>query len=395
MKKASMMLILLLLLATGCQRSQSDQPQTPPMQRRSVVVGIMTPLTGDVASWGDMQRKATELALSDLKGSGELGSLDLKVIYEDDKAEPKNGVNAFQKLVDADRAPIVVGSPASTVTLAVAPMANQQQVVLLSSGSTATAVGKAGPYVFRIMPSDEVQAKNMSDWALELGYKRIAIIYVENAWGRGLIDHFVTDLEGEGGMVVASESSKPDTTDFRAQLNRVRATKPDAIYAPLYTRAAGLMIRQAREMGIDQQFLGADVYSTPELVEAGGKAVNGVLYTTFGEYKGKEYQDFAQRYKSMYGREPENYASYCYDAFRIAIHAIHKIPQGRPVDGASIRQSLLSIKDYHGVTGLTNFSGRNSAEGKKFDRMMVVDGKNVPFSASRWKAVVASRGSTK
>lgn len=353
--------------------------------QRTLKIGIMTPLTGEVASWGDMQRKSTELALEDLKARGVLDGTQIQVVYEDDSATPKNGVNAFRKLADVDKVPIVVGSPASTVTLAVAPIANEKKLVLLSSGSTATDVANAGPYVFRIMPSDEVQASIMADWILELGYTNVAIIYVENAWGKGLVEQFKTDFAKKGGKILAIESSKPDSSDYRAQLSKIESLNPAAIYAPLYTRGAGLMIRQAREMGFKQQIFGADVYGTPELVQAGGDSVNGVLYTTFGQHKGPAYQQFSQRYKDKYGGEPETYASYCYDTFLIAVEAIKRIPPGEPRDGSHIRQALLSIKDFQGVTGSTTFDGRNNATGRTFDKMMVIGGKHLPFEPDQWK----------
>src|SRR5438067_8509766 len=353
--------------------------------QKTVKIGVMTPLTGEVASWGDMQSKSTELALDDLKAKGTLDGTRIQVVYEDDTASPKDGVNAFRKLADVDKVPIVVGSPASTVTLAAAPIANEKKLVLLSSGSTATEVANAGPYVFRIMPSDEVQASIMADWMLELGYKNVAIIYVENAWGKGLVEQFKTDFVKKGGKILAIESSKPDTSDFRAQLSKLESLTPESIYAPLYTRGAGLMIRQAREMGFKQQIFGADVYGTPELVEAGGDAVNGVLYTTFGQNGGTEYQQFTQRYKAKYGREPETYACYCYDAFLIAVEAIKRIPEGKPKDGSNIREALLSIKDFQGVTGQTTFDGKNNATGKTFDKLMIIDKKHVPFNLNEWK----------
>ena len=348
-------------------------------KEKEIKIGVMTPLTGDVASWGDMQRRSTELALTKVNAVGGINGKKIKVIYEDTQADPKTGVNAFNKLAEVDGVPIVVGSPASNVTLAIAPLANQKKVVLLSSGSTAPEVGKAGPYVFRIMPSDEVQSSIMADWVWELGYKKVGVIYVENSWGRGLMEAFTKDLKAKGGIILTIQPTDQDATDFRTQLFKIQALNPDAIYAPLYTRGAGLMIRQAREAGLKQQILGADVYGTPELIQAGGDAVNGVLYTTFGEYHGPEYQQFAQKYKEKYGIGVETYATYCYDAFMIAIEAIKRIPSGNEISGPNIRKELLKIKDYHGVTGLTTFDGRNSAVGKTFDKMTIRDGKHMAY----------------
>jgi len=348
-------------------------------KQTDIIIGVMTPMTGDVASWGEMQKRATEIALQKINSAGGIKGHKIKVVYEDDQANPKIGVNAFKKLVEIDRVPIVVGSPASNVTLAVAPIANQIKVVLLSSGSTATAVGQAGPYVFRIMPSDEVQSSIMADWAKNLNYIRIAVIYEENAWGRGLMEAFTKDFLKIGGTIITIQPVDPGTTDFRNQLTKIKSLNPDAIYAPLYTRGAGLMIKQAKEIGINQQILGADVYGTPELIQAGGTAVEGVLYTTFGAYHGEEYQQLAREYKEKYGIDIETYASYCYDTFMIAIESIKRIPDGKEVSGANIRNALLSISNYNGVTGISNFNGKNSASGKTFDKMTIEGGKHVPI----------------
>lgn len=344
----------------------------------SVTIGIITPLTGEVASWGEMQRNSTEMVLSEINAKGGIHGRPVRAIYEDDQAIPKIGVNAFKKLAIIDKVPIVVGSPASGVTLAVAPIANQGKVVLLSSGSTATDVGTAGPYVFRIMPSDEVQAAIMAKWALDLGFHKIAIIYVQNAWGNGLNEAFVKEFTARGGEIVSSQGVSPETTDFRGILSKIATSKPDAIYAPLYTRAAGLMVRQAKELGINKQILGADVYETPEFIEVGGHAAEGVLFTRYGQYDGPEYQAFARRYKELYGHDPGAYAAYCYDALQIALKAIANCPPD-DISGPCIRENLLDISGFRGVTGISTFNGQNSATGKTFDRMTVKEGKNVSW----------------
>jgi branched-chain amino acid transport system substrate-binding protein len=362
----------------GCSKKQPETSE--------IKIGILTPLTGDVASWGEMQKRSTDLALEKVNLRGGIRGRKVKVLYEDDQANPKVGVNTFNKLATVDKVAIVVGCPASNVTLSIAPIANKEKVVLLSSGSTATKVGEAGPYIFRIMPSDEIQSSIMANWAWDLGFRKIAIIYEQNAWGSGLMEAFKRDFSAKGGNIVLVEGSDPGTTDFRSQLSKIKSIDPNAIYAPLYTKGAGLMIKQAREMGIKQQFLGADVYETPELVEAGGSAVDGVLYTKYGEYHGSEYQAFEREYKEKYKIDTvEAYAQYCYDAFMIAIEALTIVPHDRELNGENVRDALLSISNYRGVTGISDFNGKNSASGKTFDKMTVQNGKHIPYNPSGMK----------
>jgi branched-chain amino acid transport system substrate-binding protein len=231
------------------------------------------------------------------------------------------------------------------------------------------------------MPSDEAQATTMAEWALQLGYSRVAVLYVENAWGQGLKDNFVKTFSAKGGAVTNIETSTDETSDFRSQLTRCRAANPNAIYMPLYQRQAGLAIRQAREIGINQQILGADVYETPELIEAGSSAVNGVLYTTFGRGEGPAQDEFARRYKDRFGEDAGTYAFYSYDAFRIAIAALNGTG-GTNARAESVRSFLLSLNDYRGVTGQTSFGGKTSASGKTFDKRTVKNGAFVPWTSS-------------
>lgn len=347
--------------------------------QKVIKIGVITSLTGNTASWGDMQRKATTIAIEDINTQGGVNGIPVKAIFEDDQGIPKVGVSAFKKLIATTDVPIVVGFPLSGVTLATAETANREQVVILSSGSTASKVGQAGPYVFRIMPSDEVQAAITADWAIDLGYKRIAVLYVENAWGRGLKDYFVKTFVAKGGIITQVESSTDDTSDFRSQLTKIKNDNPDAIYIPLYQRQAGLSIRQAREIGVKQQILGADVYETPELIEAGGSAVNGVLFTTFGRGKGLAQDEFAKKYEKQFGEKPGTYAYYAYDAFSIAVECI-KSSGGASAKPEDLRSCLLGLNDYYGVTGLTSFKGSTSASGKTFDKKTISDGKFIEWS---------------
>ncbi|MCG3167808.1 MAG: Leu/Ile/Val-binding protein [Bacteroidia bacterium] len=338
------------------------------VREKKIKIGIITPLTGDVATWGAMQKRATDLALEEINDS------NITVIYEDDKADPSTGVSAMNKLINIDKVNMIVGSPASNVTLAIAPILNEKKVPLLSSGSTATKVGDAGPYIFRIMPSDEIQSLITVDWAIALGKKRVSVVYVQNAWGEGLKEAFLRDFPKKGGQIQEVYGVAPNSIDFKTILQKIKENTTDAIYAPLYPKEAGILVKQIKELGIESQVFGADVYDTPEFITAGGSASNGILYTTFGQYTGTEFEDFSRKYKERYGIEVENYAVYCYDAFKIAVEAINKSTH---LDGENIRKSILQIKDYKGATGISNFDGNNNASGKTFDKKTIKEGKSV------------------
>lgn len=347
---------------------------------REIRIGFLGPYTGNLASWGDIQKRAIDLAIDNINNAGGIKGHKVKPIYEDGQGDPKIGVSALKKLAEVDRVPIVVGSPASNVTLAIAPIANDKKVVLLSDGSTAMEVGKAGLYIFRIMPSDEVQAKVMAGWMMDLGYSTAGVLYVENSWGRGLMEAFTEEYKAQGGKITTVQSSDPTDLDYRSQLSKIKAANPSAIYAPLYTDGASAMLKQAKELRLKQQIFGADVYGDPALVKAAGEAAEGVLFTRYGEYHGKEYQEFAEKYEQKYGENPETYATYVYDAVMIAAVAIGECNLAQ-LTGEDIRKALLDIKDYRGASGLSSFEGSNSASGKSFDKLIIKGGEFVPYGS--------------
>lgn len=375
--KAIALMATLVVLILGCsgELSDSTEPAKP------IEIPVITSLTGDTASWGEMQQKGTEMAVEGINRSGGVTGRDIAARFEDSQGKPQSGIAAFKQVIATSEVPITVGFPLSGVTLAAADIANRENFIILSSGSTAQAVGDAGPWVFRIMPSDEVQAQIIAEWALDLGYRKIGVLYVENAWGQGLKNNFVTSFGELGGEVVSIEATQEGDTDFRSQLAKLRDTDAEAFYFPLYQREAGLALKQARQLGLERQVFGADVYQSPELFEAGGSAVNGVLYTTFGVADNDVYRRFQKEHEDRFGQQPGNYTAYAYDAFRLAAEALERA--GWPdATAEDIREALLGITDFKGATGNLSFDGSTSASGGEFQKMVVEDGKFVEWSRS-------------
>lgn len=372
----SVMFLVLGIVFISCTKKQ------PEKTIQEVKIGYINPFTGDAAAWGEEGKMALAIALEEIDKALKDKGLRIKIIYEDTKASPKEGINIVKKLIDIDKVPLILGPAESNVGLAIAPVINQAKVTVLATGCTAAELTeKGGEYFFRVMPSDALQARIAAKWVQDLGYKNIALLYVENSWGIGLKDAFSEEFKNLGGGVSLVDGSNQDARDFRTQLSKVKKAKVDAIYAPLYPKAAGLMLKQLKEMGLKIKVIGADVYSFPELREAAGDAANGVLYTTFGAYKGKEYQEFAQKFKEKYKTEPSNYSCYNYDAMKIAALVIKNVLASRQqLTGENIQKEMVKVKDFMGATGNTTFDKNGDVTAKTFDKMMIKDGKVVPYT---------------
>lgn len=334
-----------------------------PSSTEALKIGAVFPLTGDTASYGQASKRGIDLATEEINAKGGIGGRPLEVIFEDDEGKASKALSALQKLIAVDRIPMVMGSAGSSVTLAMAPVANENKVALITPVSSSPELTtKGGPYFFRVCPSDVVQAAMMAEWFKDDGRRTAGVIYLTTSWGEGLKEEFVSKFTALGGRVVATEACKEGDRDLRAQLTKVRESKPDALYAITHGREGGALLRQAKELGITQPIYGADVWGSPELTESAGDATKGIKIIVPTKYTGAAYQAFAEAFKKRYSQEPDVYAAYAYDMTRIIAQALSGAS-----DGTHARDALRKMS-FDGVTGLTKFDQNGDVVGKGFER---------------------------
>jgi len=154
-------------------------------------IGVIGPFTGEGATYGAAMKRGIELALEEINASGGINGNRLVAIYEDSKLLPKEGVNAFNKLVQIDKVPVIIGAAASRVTLAIAPLAQKNKVVLLSSISTSDSLRHVGDFIFRNVPPNSIQGKTAAYFIIQKLHKRkVAIFYKNDEYGSDLTKSF-------------------------------------------------------------------------------------------------------------------------------------------------------------------------------------------------------------
>ena len=323
-------------------------------------VGVITPLTGEGASYGKSTMQGVNLAVSEINASSFLDK-PLEVIPEDDRIDARTGVNALRKLVDVDNVPIVIGPFGSTVVLAVSPIAEQTQTVIISASATADEIADAGDFVFRITPPNSKQGSDVADFSLNtLGSQTAAIIYQNNDYGITLKDAFETRFKELGGEVLAVESAEGGSTDFRTQLSKIKQSQPDVIFFPLHHTESGLTLKQARELGIEADFISADGAMTSELIEIAGEAAEGTYYTTLALGFGVADSlivAFNENFEETYNEEPGVYAAYAYEVTKLVAEAI----KNAGYNAEDIRDYLYSVNgdnSFFGITGTTAFDNK-------------------------------------
>jgi branched-chain amino acid transport system substrate-binding protein len=317
-----------------------------------IKIGAILPLTGPSAQYGKWIQEALELAKEEVNSSGGINGKRLEIVYEDDQANPSLAANAMRKVVNQDKVPVVFGSWASSCALAQAPIAEQTHTVMMAE-AISPKLRDAGDYVFRIQPDARYYIREFVPFVYnKLGIRKVSILYVNNDFGLDQADVFTKQFEALGGSVVSKDSFEQGTTDFKTDLTKIKGQKPEAIFCPAYTEIA-IVLKQARELGMKEQFLASVPFENPDILTAAGNAAEGVVYPHhFDPDAGPQLvKDYQQKYIEKYGRKSEGFAALAYDGIRILIEVLKK----RGSDTTSIKDALYEVRDFPGVTGPTTF----------------------------------------
>ncbi len=258
------LVVIIIVLLTVLFNSNTSQVE----QIDSIKLGVLLPLTGNNAAHGELAKRGVELALENLPSN-------IQVVYEDSQFDGSVSVNAYKKLVTQDKvqAILTLGSP---VAMSIASLANEDKVLLLGIVA-APAYSTPDDYTFRIVGSATVEADSIVDTIVNtLNKKKVAILSMGNDYGKGTASEFVHAFK-DHGEVIFNESFLPEETDFRSSLIKIKSLNPDIIFIPATGREAGLIIKQAREQGIETAFICAQACQNPDLVTIAGGSAEGLL----------------------------------------------------------------------------------------------------------------------
>lgn len=318
-------------------------------------IGAILPLTGSAARYGTWIQEALEIGKEEINSTGGINGKKLDIIYEDDQADPKIAANAMQKLASIDKVPIVFGSWASSCVLSQAPIGERTHTVIIGE-AISPKIRDAGDYVFRIQPDARYYIRKLVPFVYnELEMKKVCIFYVNNDFGLDQAKVFEAEFSKLDGNILSSEAFEQGATDFKTELIKIRARKPEAIFCPAYTEIA-IILKQARELGMKQQFFGSVPFENIDIVEAAGEAAEGVIYPHHfdSEAENELTRRYQQAYMKKYGRRSEGFAALAYDAVRIIANVLEKCAN----DTECIKTELYDINDFPGVTGMTTFDDR-------------------------------------
>lgn len=351
-------ILVVLIIIIGGTVVLTNKGPAQTASKEPIKIGSILPLTGEAAEVGLRAQESINLALEEINAQGGINGQKLEVVFEDSKCDARASSDAATKLISFDRVHIIIGGLCSGETLGAAPVAEQNKVVVLSPCSSAPKITQAGDYIFRDYPSDTFQGSFGAEYVYnKLGVRKVAILHTIGDWGNGIKDVFKQRFIELGGQIVAEESFEQSATDMRTQLTKIKAANPELIYMPAYSQGAGLILKQAKELGINAKFLDGDGGDDPNVIKVASDASEGFQVTVAASGS----DSFAQKFKAKFGHEPLVCTTYSYDAVNILSQVLKKTEN----NGEAIKNELYKIKDYKGETGsisLDSNGDRTTAE---------------------------------
>ncbi|WP_312649982.1 ABC transporter substrate-binding protein [Proteiniclasticum sp.] len=324
----------------------------------TVKVGLNYELSGSVSTYGTSLVNGIEFAVKEINAKGGVLGKQIELIKADNKSLGDEAANVSSRLATRDKVVAILGPATSGNVKAALPPAEENKVPLISASSTADDVtfdakGGVRQYVFKTCFSDSFQGVTMANFAAkELGFLKTAILRDNTSdYSQGLTDAFKATYTALGGEIVSEEAYQAKDTDFKTLLTTIKAADPDVLFVPGYYEEVGLIIKQARELGIDVPILGADGFDSPKLVEiAGAENLNGTYYSNHysSDDTSPEVIAYRNAFKKVYGSDPDAFNALGYDMAYMLADALERAGE---VDREKLKDALAATENFKGITG--------------------------------------------
>ncbi len=332
---------------------------------KEVKVGVVLPLTGPIAAFGQTSNDGLQIAYEQ---NNKLKNGDtVKLIVLDDRGDKVEAATAVKRLLDKDGVTVILGEVASGNSMAMAPVAERAKTPMITHASTNPRVTKGKKYVTRACFIDPFQGAVMAKYALDNGMKTAVVVTdAKQDYSVGLAKAFKKAYTKGGGKILKTVLINSGDKDFNAQVSTIKAANPSIIAFTGYYPEAALLVKQARAMGVNVPFIGADGVGFPELVKIGGKAAEGFMYTDhFNEAAASspEAKAYVEAYHKKYNKTADSMGALAADAYGMILSAMNKcIDEGKASDDKEcINQNLRNTKGYKGITGVINIDKNGNA----------------------------------
>ncbi len=323
----------------------------------TIKIGLVSPLTGDIKTFGESVKNGFLLAIEEANSKGGLLNKKIVPVITDDKNDPTEAANAGAKLINQDRVKFIIGGVTSKCAIPLSEIAQNNSVLMVTPTATNPKVtrredGTRKTFVFRACFIDPFQGNVAAKFVSEnLKAKRAAVLYdIGNDYTKGLAEFFREAFQKGGGIISVYESYSKDDVDFSALLTKVKSDNPDVLFLPDYYNKVALIAKQARQMGIRAILLGGDGWDSPDMVKIAGEAIEGGYFTNHysPDDPRPEVQEWVRKYEEKFRVKPDALGTLAYDATNLLLEAIRR---ANSEDVVKVRDALQNIKRFKSISG--------------------------------------------
>lgn len=316
-------------------------------------IGVISIITGQGAAYGEAITNGIKLARDEVNAKGEV-FVDLKV--EDSSGKQEQALAAAQKLINSEKVVAIIGPTLSNEMFAAGPEANASGVPIMGTSTTAKGIPQIGKFVFRnSMPESQAIPASVGHAVKKYNIKKVALLYGnDDAFTKSGFDTMKEVAEKLKLNIVTIQEFQKGQADYKAQLTKIASLEPDAVFCSALYNEGGVILAQARKMGLKVPFVGGNGFNSPKVIEIAKEAAEGLIVATpwFGEKNDPKVKAFAAKYEKAYGKKPDQFAAQAYDAFYIMTNALKA---AGTADRAKLRDALAATKNFQGVVGKFSF----------------------------------------
>lgn len=324
----------------------------------SVKIGLVTPLSGDNATYGVKQENGYKLAMDEINAAGGVYGAQLVLESYDDGGDAANAASGTQKFVDDPDTMVLGGSCLTSCTAAMLPITGDAGLAQMVVSSSAKSLTGISDYFFRMAVQDAAVGPQIANQFTNMGDTKAVALFPNNDFGIGLKDSFCEQFAANGGEVLETIPYQATDQDFAAILTTVKSLNPDCIALCGTTTDGALIIKQARQMGIEAHVMGQPGLYNQNVIDIAGEAAEGLLAcgVFVATNPDEKVQEFVAKYEAKYNETPDGFAALAYDQMYVIADAAGRAMAAN--DGELTRETMieaLKATNYEGVTGTVNF----------------------------------------
>ncbi|MFM1651809.1 branched-chain amino acid ABC transporter substrate-binding protein [Brevibacillus sp. B_LB10_24] len=327
-----------------------------------ILIATQTPLSGPQSNVGEAIKLGAELALMKQKEDFKKLGFDLQLFPQDDQGDPKQGVANAEQLVSNPDVLGVVGHYNTGVAIPASVKYEQGNLVVVGPANTGVQLTEEGKKtVHRICARDDLEGPKGAQYAKnQLGVKSAFIIHDKTAYGQGVADEVKAQFEKDGVQILGYEGITPGEKDYSSVINVVVSKNPDMIFFGGLYPEGGILVKQAREKNFKGHFMGSAGLASSELPKIAGAAAEGVVFSSVaGDVtQSDEGKKWAAEYKEKFGKEPESFSIYGYDAMQVVLHGLKEAIDangGKKPSREQVLEAVHHTTDFQGMFTKVSF----------------------------------------